>query len=369
MWMDHRQDRRGWEEHALSHGRARRALERGRDQGDGRLPRRGYADGKPNERARRALPVAVDLAAQLLKGLAARRRSPPRRRKACSTRSFRRSRRRRGARLAGSRQGGRGHRRRALRRAAHRLGRQVRVRQLGERGCAVLRGAASTGRSSSTSSRRTRARAPRWRPATSRPPGSRPSSCRPAVVGLINALGQMFNAWKEQTPLVFYATAPKTGARRTRRLRGAARPGTARRADDEATWLARRADMIPETVRRAFKVAWTPPYGPTYADWNSDFNDERCAPRSSGTSRSTRGCACGRTPRRSSARPSCSSSAPCRCSSSATRCTRRRRSTRSVQLAELLAHAGDAGAPDARELPAAASALGRQHSRRRASRR
>ena len=25
-----------------------------------------------------------------------------------------------------------------------------------------------------------------------------------AIVGLTNALGQMFNAWKEQTPLVFY---------------------------------------------------------------------------------------------------------------------------------------------------------------------
>src|SRR5213076_2250726 len=40
------------------------------------------------------------------------------------------------------------------------------------------------------------------------------------------------------------------------------------------SWLARRADMIPETVRRAFKAAWTPPHGPTYASWHSDFNDE-----------------------------------------------------------------------------------------------
>ena len=41
------------------------------------------------------------------------------------------------------------------------------------------------------------------------------------------------------------------------------------------TWLARRADMIPETVRRAFKAAWTPPYGPSYISWHSDYNDER----------------------------------------------------------------------------------------------
>jgi len=33
--------------------------------------------------------------------------------------------------------------------------------------------------------------------------------------------------------------------------------------------------MIPETVRRAFKAAWTPPYGPAYISWHSDYNDER----------------------------------------------------------------------------------------------
>src|SRR3954468_23111116 len=32
--------------------------------------------------------------------------------------------------------------------------------------------------------------------------------------------------------------------------------------------------MIPETVRRAVKAAWTPPYGPTYASWHSDLNDQ-----------------------------------------------------------------------------------------------
>jgi len=41
------------------------------------------------------------------------------------------------------------------------------------------------------------------------------------------------------------------------------------------TWLARRPDMIPETVRRGFKAAWTPPYGPAYISWHSDYNDER----------------------------------------------------------------------------------------------
>jgi thiamine pyrophosphate-dependent acetolactate synthase large subunit-like protein len=41
------------------------------------------------------------------------------------------------------------------------------------------------------------------------------------------------------------------------------------------SWLARSPEMIPETVRRAFKAAWTPPFGPTYCSWHSDLNDQR----------------------------------------------------------------------------------------------
>lgn len=41
------------------------------------------------------------------------------------------------------------------------------------------------------------------------------------------------------------------------------------------SWLARRPDMIPETARRAFKAAWTPPYGPNYCAWHSEFNDAK----------------------------------------------------------------------------------------------
>src|SRR5207302_7359720 len=96
-----------------------------------------------------------------------------------------------------------------------------------------------------------------------------------AVVGLVNAMGQMFNAYKEQTPLVFYSY-------RTDQTGRAGRDGFEEVANQEQivqpmtkySWLARRADMIPETVRRAFKAAWTPPYGPTYASWHSDLNDE-----------------------------------------------------------------------------------------------
>src|SRR5438445_977042 len=97
-----------------------------------------------------------------------------------------------------------------------------------------------------------------------------------AVVGLVNAMGQMFNAYKEQTPLVFYSY-------RTDQTRRAGRDGFEEVANQEQivqpmtkySWLARRADMIPETVRRGFKAAWTPPHGPTYVSWHSDLNDEK----------------------------------------------------------------------------------------------
>ena len=95
-------------------------------------------------------------------------------------------------------------------------------------------------------------------------------------VGMMNAMGQIFNAHKEQTPLVVYSY-------RTDQSRRAGRDGFEEVLNQEQivqpitkyTWLARRADMIPETVRRAFKAAWTPPYGPSYISWHSDFNDER----------------------------------------------------------------------------------------------
>ncbi|MBI4887665.1 MAG: thiamine pyrophosphate-binding protein [Acidobacteria bacterium] len=97
-----------------------------------------------------------------------------------------------------------------------------------------------------------------------------------AVVGLTNALGQMFNCWKEQTPLVFYSY-------RTEESMAAGRDGFEELPGQEQltapmtklTWSAQAAGQIPETVRRAFKVAWTPPYGPTYMNWHSDFTEEK----------------------------------------------------------------------------------------------
>src|SRR6266496_2732397 len=93
---------------------------------------------------------------------------------------------------------------------------------------------------------------------------------------MANAIGQMFNAHKELTPLVFYSY-------RTDQWRLSGRAGFEEVLNQaqmvqpikKYTWLARRADMIPETVRRAFKAAWTPPYGPSYISWHTDYNDER----------------------------------------------------------------------------------------------
>src|SRR5712672_746730 len=95
-------------------------------------------------------------------------------------------------------------------------------------------------------------------------------------VGMMNAMGQIFNAHKEQTPLVVYSY-------RTDQSRRAGRDGFEEVLNQEQivqpitkfTWLSRRPDMIPETIRRAFKASWTPPFGPSYISWHSDYNDER----------------------------------------------------------------------------------------------
>jgi len=97
-----------------------------------------------------------------------------------------------------------------------------------------------------------------------------------AIVGLANALGQMFNCWKEQTPLVFYSY-------RTEESLAAGRDGFEELPGQEQvtepmtklTWSSRVPAQIPETIRRAFRVAWTPPHGPTYMNWHSDFTEER----------------------------------------------------------------------------------------------
>ncbi len=96
------------------------------------------------------------------------------------------------------------------------------------------------------------------------------------AVGLMNAMGQVFNAYKEQTPLVVYSY-------RTDQSKRAGRDGFEEIANQEQvlqpltkySWMARGPSMIAETTRHAFKSAWTPPHGPAYLTWHSDYTDER----------------------------------------------------------------------------------------------
>ena len=108
------------------------------------------------------------------------------------------------------------------------------------------------------------------------------ASQQPAIVmqagsvGLMNAMGQIFNAYKEQTPLVVYSY-------RTDQSKRAGRDGFEEIANQEQvvqpltkySWMARGSSMIAETVRHAFKSAWTPPHGPSYLTWHSDYTEEK----------------------------------------------------------------------------------------------
>lgn len=92
------------------------------------------------------------------------------------------------------------------------------------------------------------------------------------AVGLVNAMGQMLNAYKEQTPLVFYSYRSDQSTR-------AGRDGFEEVPYQEQmvqpltkySWLARRPDRIAESVRRAFRSSWTAPYGPSYVSWHTDY--------------------------------------------------------------------------------------------------
>ncbi len=96
------------------------------------------------------------------------------------------------------------------------------------------------------------------------------------AVGLMNAMGQLFNAHKEQTPLVVYSY-------RTDPSRSAGRDSFEEIANQDQvvqpltkySWMARGPSMIAETVRHAFKTSWTPPHGPSYLTWHSDYTAER----------------------------------------------------------------------------------------------
>ena len=183
-----------------------------------------------------------------------------------------------------------------------------------------------------------------------------------AVVGMMNAMGQIFNAHKEQTPLVVYSY-------RTDQSRRAGRDGFEEAANQEQivqpitkySWLARRPDMIPETVRRAFKAAWTPPFGPAYISWHSDYNEDRARTEIIDQQQFDP---------RMKVRPD-----PDEVTRAAKLLVEARLPLLVVgdevykakavakvdQASRASRHAGDAGAPDPRQFPRDPSAMGRQH--------
>ena len=95
------------------------------------------------------------------------------------------------------------------------------------------------------------------------------------VVGLTNAMGQMYNTWKEQIPLVFYSyTRPGTAALGRDAFEEVPSQDDMVGPITKYRWIASRADKIPDTIRRAFKSSWTPAYGPSYVSWYMDFDGQ-----------------------------------------------------------------------------------------------
>ena len=181
-----------------------------------------------------------------------------------------------------------------------------------------------------------------------------------AVVGLTNALGQMFNAWKEQTPLVFYSY-------RSEESLAAGRDGFEELpgqeqltdADDEAhVDGARGPSRFPR--RSAARSAWRGRRrtGPTYINWHSDFTPGAVhggdhPARSGGPADARPAEPGGGAARREAAGRRPASAAHRRRRGLQGEGVRQGRAARGAAGA-----AGDAGAPGARELSAAASALG-----------
>jgi len=95
------------------------------------------------------------------------------------------------------------------------------------------------------------------------------ASGRPAFVqlhimpGLGNAMGMLYNSYRTRTPLVIYAGQhPQRGASQEPILAG----DLVRLAAPVTKWAveAQDANEIPILVRRAFKTAMEPPYGPVF---------------------------------------------------------------------------------------------------------
>ena len=169
-----------------------------------------------------------------------------------------------------------GHRRRGLCRAAYRLRREIRVRQLRQRRRRVLRGAGRppAAQIHPDAARRTRRRhGRRLREGVGRADdrdagrrGRHGERHRPDVQCLQGA---------DAARRLLLPHRPDR-SRRSRRLRGGAEPGADRSADHEVH-LARapRRHDPGDDPPRLQGIAWTPPMGPSYISWHSDYNHTR----------------------------------------------------------------------------------------------
>ena len=117
------------------------------------------------------------------------------------------------------------------------------------------------------------------------------------VVGMANAIGQMFNAFKEQTPLVFYCyRTDQIAARRARRLRGGRQPGADRPADHQIHLARAPRRHDPRDGAPRVQGGVDAALRPSYVSWHSDFNDERVRTEIIAQEQSIRACGCGPIP-------------------------------------------------------------------------
>ena len=97
-------------------------------------------------------------------------------------------------------------------------------------------------------------------------------ACVSGAVGLVNAMGGLYNAHKDRTKLVVVAYKREASTVAGRDIFEEVQ------GQEDMTvpiskwrWIATRAETLPEVVRRGFKIASTPPFGPVYLGWNYDL--------------------------------------------------------------------------------------------------
>src|SRR5215472_337841 len=96
-----------------------------------------------------------------------------------------------------------------------------------------------------------------------------------ANVGLPNAMTQMINSWKDQIPLLIAVASVDQEIMGRDQLQEAEFHETMTHPITKWTWMAKTTAGIPETMRRGFKFASTPPCGPVFlALPNNTLRDE-----------------------------------------------------------------------------------------------